>query len=131
MMKVLYRVSSYLIRILSVLLFILGLFLVYVQFRKIVVGEFLVDTISYRSFITTLIKGLAFLFFSFSFVTVFLSTLTPYKEKLKLASFTYLLVAMIIPILSLTFMEYYFALPLFALCLIIFLLHVYTYKRKP
>ncbi len=130
-MKTLSRVPCYLIRILSVLLFILGLFLVYVQFRKIFVGEFLVDTISYRSFITTLIKGLAFLFFSFSFVIVFLSTLTPYKEKLKLASFTYLLAAMIIPILSLTFMEYYFALPLFALCLIVFLLHVYAYKRKP
>lgn len=127
-MKILSRVSSYLIRILSVLLFILGLFLVYVQFRKIVVGEFLVDTISYRSFITTLIKGLAFLFFSFSFVTVFLSTLTPYKEKLKLASFTYLLVAMIIPILSLTFMEYYFVLPLFVLSVIVFLLHIYTYR---
>jgi hypothetical protein len=127
-MKILSRVSSYLIRILSVLLFILGLFLVYVQFRKIVVGEFLVDTISYRSFITTLIKGLAFLFFSFSFVTVFLSTLTPYKEKLKLASFTYLLAATIIPILSLTFMEYYFVLPLFVLSVIVFLLHIYTYR---
>ena len=127
-MKILSRVPSYLIRILSVLLFILGLFLVYVQFRKIIVGEFLVDTISYRSFITTLIKGLAFLFFSFSFVTVFLSTLTPYKEKLKLASFTYLLAATIIPILSLTFMEYYFALPLMILSVIVFLLHIYTYR---
>ena len=127
-MKILSRVPSYLIRILSVLLFILGLFLVYVQFRKIVVGEFLVDTISYRSFIITLIKGLAFLFFSFSFVTVFLSTLTPYKEKLKLASFTYLLAATIIPILSLTFMEYYFVLPLFVLSVIVFLLHIYTYR---
>ena len=127
-MKILSRVSSYLIRILSVLLFILGLFLVYVQFRKIVVGEFLVDTISYRSFITTLVKGLGFLFFSFSFVTVFLSTLTPYKGKLKLASFTYLLATMIIPILSLTFMEYYFALPLFVLSVIVFLLHIYTYR---
>jgi hypothetical protein len=120
-------------RILVILIALLSLVFAFVEIRKLIFSEFLIDQSYIRSFIVYFVRALGFIFMTVTNVLCFLSTFKTLRKKVIIWALFFSCASIVIPISCFFYMETIVAIGLlfFSLLIASYELFIYlTHKNE-